>query len=73
LAHVQAKQLVSSRPEEYPIRQKPLTFRDGSVSVKIYGTWSHSKITDSSSGKKIKNYPFGTTLVATSSSRDLPT
>ena len=53
---MQAKQLVSSKPEEHPIGQKPLTFRDGSVSVKIYGTWSHSKITDSSSGKKIKNY-----------------
>jgi len=53
---MQAKQLVSSKPEEHPIGRKPLTFRDGSVSVKIYGTWSHSKITDPSSGKKIKNY-----------------
>jgi hypothetical protein len=75
---MQAKQLVSSKPKEHPIGQKPLTLRDGSVSVKIYGTWSHSKITDPLSGKKIKNYipeslPFGTTLVATSSSRDLPT
>jgi integrase len=53
---MQAKQLVSSKPKEHPIGQKPLTLRDGSVSVKIYGTWSHSKITDPSSGKKIKNY-----------------
>ena len=48
--------MVSSKPKEHPIGQKPLTLRDGSVSVKIYGTWSHSKITDPSSGKKIKNY-----------------
>ena len=53
---MQAKQLVFPKPKEHPIGQKPLTFRDGSVSVKIYGTWSHSKITDPSSGKKIKNY-----------------
>ena len=32
---MQAKQLVSSKPKEHPIGQKPLTFRDGSSGVQI--------------------------------------
>ncbi len=48
--------LVTSKPQIHPIGAKPLTIKDGSVAVKIYGTWSHSKKTDSVSGKKIKNF-----------------
>ena len=48
--------LVTSKPQIHPIGAKPLTIKDGSVAVKIYGTWSHSKKTDSISGEKIKNF-----------------
>jgi len=50
-------ELVISKPKVHPIGpKKPLLIKDGSVSVKIYGTWSHSRVTDPSSGNKVKNY-----------------
>jgi hypothetical protein len=49
-------QLVTSKPKVHPIGPKPLIIKDGSVSVKIYGTWSHSRVTDPISGGKVKNY-----------------
>ena len=48
--------LVTSKPKVHPIGPKPLLIKDGSVSVKIYGTWSHSRVTDPLSGSKVKNY-----------------
>ena len=53
---MQAKSSVSNKPEAHPIGAKHLTLKEGSSRVKIYGTWSHSKITDPSTGEKITNF-----------------
>ncbi len=53
---MQTNELVISKPKTHPIGPKPLKLKEGSVSVKIYGTWSHSKVTDSSTGKKVTNF-----------------
>lgn len=53
---MQTNELVISKPKTHPIGPTPLKLKEGSVSVIIYGTWSHSKVTDSSTGKKITNF-----------------
>ena len=53
---MQTNELVTSKPKTHPIGPKPLKLKEGSVSVIIYGTWSHSKVTDSSTGNKITNF-----------------
>jgi len=51
-----ANQLVSSKPDQHPIGPKHLVIKDGSVSVKIYGTWHQSKRTDPATGKVETHY-----------------
>jgi hypothetical protein len=51
-----AKQLVTSKPDKHPIGPKPLLVKDGSVSVKIYGTWVDSKRTDPGTGGTLKHF-----------------
>ena len=53
---MQANQLVTSKPDKHPIGPKPLLVKDGSVSVKIYGTWVDSKRTDLATGYALKHY-----------------
>jgi len=53
---MQANQLVTSKPDKHPIGPKPLLVKDGSVSVKIYGTWVDSKRTDPATGYALKHY-----------------
>ena len=53
---MQAKQLVTSKPDKHPIGPKHLLVKDGSVSVKIYGTWVDSKCTDPATGHALKHY-----------------
>ncbi len=59
---MEPKVQVKVKPKTHPIGPKPITLKEGSVSVKIYGTWSHSKITDLATGKKIKNFKEEYTL-----------
>jgi len=42
-AHVSLTDTHQEGPPPHPIGDKPLTFRSGSVSVKIYGTWNKSR------------------------------
>jgi len=49
-------QLLSSKPDQHPIGPKPLVIKDGSVRVKIYGTWVDSKRTDPATGHALKHY-----------------
>ncbi len=49
-------QLLSSKPDQHPIGPKPLVIKDGSVRVKIYGTWVDSKRTDPATGYALKHY-----------------
>ena len=48
---MEANQLVSSKPDQHPIGPKHLVIKDGSVAIKIYGTWVESKRTDPATGK----------------------
>ncbi len=41
--HVSSTDPLQEGPPPHPIGDKPLTFRTGSVSVKIYGTWNKSR------------------------------
>ena len=49
------QQLVTSKPDVHPIGE-PIVIKEGSVRVKIYGTWHKSKKTDSATGKAIEHY-----------------
>ena len=51
-----ANQLLSSKPDQHPIGPKPLVIKDGSVRVKIYGTWVDSKRTDPGTGGTVKHF-----------------
>ena len=53
---MEAHQLVTSKPDQHPIGPKPLVIKDGSVRVKIYGTWVDSKRTDPATGHALKHY-----------------
>ena len=49
------QQLVTSKPDVHPIGE-PIVVKEGSVRVKIYGTWNKSNKTDASTGKIIEHY-----------------
>ena len=50
------QQLATSKPDVHPIGAEPIVVKEGSVRVKIYGTWYKSKRTDSATGKTIEHY-----------------
>ena len=50
------QQLATSKPDVHPIGAEPIVVKEGSVRVKIYGTWHKSKKTDSDTGKAIEHY-----------------
>lgn len=50
------QQLATSKPDVHPIGAEPIVVKEGSVRVKIYGTWHKSKKTDYDTGKAIEHY-----------------
>ena len=51
-----AKLLLKTKPKTHPIGPKCIDLKEGATTVRIYGTWSNSKIKDPVTGEKVKHY-----------------